>query len=139
MGNDSFITPQDKIPWSDMIEIYKSQSFEPWTDRNKDDTYAFVMAPKAILYNDKIPSTVVRVYEILLDRQMASVNNPSDTYRDKDGYYVIFRRKELADIMNVEEHTITRALKVLKDNGLISVKKTPAGLPQKIYVYRPRH
>lgn len=139
MGNDTFITPPRESKWLEDIERYKNAPFEPWQVDNEKTDYAFVMLPKAVLFKSDISPIALRVYLVLCDRQMASINEATGKFIDDEGYYyIIFRREQLAKGLHLSERTISRAIKELKASGLIYVQNTPAGLPQKIYVCHPQ-
>lgn len=122
----------------DWVEESKYISFEPWTQENASESgYEFVKTPKAVIFNPDISPVAKLVYQILLDRQMASMNNNTYQYVNENGYFVIYKRMELAEKMRVSEPTITRAFAELKEKGLIQVDKTKRGAPQIIYVCKP--
>lgn len=118
------------------VEESRDTTFEPCTQENAYSDYDFIKMPKAVTFNPNISPVAKLVYQILLDRQIASMYNESK-FLNEYGYYVIYRRAELAKVMNVSESTIKRAFTELKKNGLIEVDKTPRGSPQIIYVCKP--
>ena len=122
-----------------LVEESQHAVFEPFTWENKEENYEFVMTPKAVIYNPNITSIAKLAYQILLDRQMASVNNHDESFLDEYGYYIIYQREDLAKNMSTSERTTTRALTELKEKGLIEVKKGRKGTPQIIYVCKPTY
>ena len=109
------------------IQFYKSNE----TLSNK-----FYQIPQELfvssLYKDKLNSDSKILYGFLLDRIGLSI---SHRWIDKnDCVFLIFTRKELQELLNLSDKTITKAFRELRECELIYEKKQGCSKPNIIYV-----
>lgn len=83
-------------------------------------------------YKDKLNSDSKILYGFLLNRLTLSDKN---NWIDENGsIFLIFTRKEVQELLNLSDKTVTKAFKQLKDCKLIYEKKQGANKPNLIYV-----
>ena len=83
-------------------------------------------------YKDKLNSDSKILYGFLLNRLTLSAKN---NWIDENGsIFLIFTRKEVQELLNLSDKTVTKAFKQLKDCKLIYEKKQGANKPNLIYV-----
>lgn len=88
-------------------------------------------------YKDKLNSDSKILYGFLLNRLTLSAKN---NWIDEDNnIYLIFTRKEVQELLNLSDKTVTKAFKQLKDCKLIYEKKQGANKPNLIYVGKIEH
>ena len=88
-------------------------------------------------YKGKIKSAGKLLYGFLLNRLSLSAKN---NWVDEDGnIFLIFTRKEVQEMLDLSDKTVTKAFKQLKDCKLINEKKQGANKPNLIYVGKIDH
>lgn len=88
-------------------------------------------------YKDKLNSDSKILYGFLLNRLTLSAKN---NWIDENGsIFLIFTRKEVQELLNLSDKTVTKAFKQLKDCKLIYEKKQGANKPNLIYVGKIEH
>jgi len=111
-------------------------SFKPYKIDDHFKLTNFLKIPKELfthpLYSNKLTSDSILVYGFLLDRIGLSI---SHRWIDKnDCVFLIFTRKELQELLNLSDKTITKAFRELRDCELIYEKKQGCSKPNIIYV-----
>ena len=87
-------------------------------------------------YKDKLNSDSKILYGFLLNRLTLSAKN---NWFDKEGnVFLIFTRKEVQELLNLSDKTVTKAFKQLSDCKLIYEKKQGSAKPNLIYVRKNR-
>ena len=88
-------------------------------------------------YKDKLNSDSKILYGFLLNRLTLSAKN---NWIDENGsIFLIFTRKEVQELLNLSDKTVTKAFKQLKNCKLIYEKKQGANKPNLIYVGKIEH
>lgn len=88
-------------------------------------------------YKDKLSSDSKILYGFLLNRLTLSAKN---NWFDENGtIYLIFTRKEVQNLLNLSDKTVTKAFKQLTDCNLIYEKKRGSTKPNYIYVGKIEH
>ena len=88
-------------------------------------------------YKDKLNSDSKILYGFLLNRLTLSAKN---NWFDKEGnVFLIFTRKEVQELLNLSDKTVTKAFKQLSDCKLIYEKKQGSAKPNLIYVGKIDH
>ena len=88
-------------------------------------------------YKDKLNSDSKILYGFLLNRLTLSAKN---NWIDENGsIFLIFTRKEVQELLNLSDKTVTKAFKQLKDCKLIYEKKQGANKPNLISVGKIEH
>lgn len=88
-------------------------------------------------YKDKLSSDSKILYGFLLNRLTLSAKN---NWFDENGtIYLIFTRKEVQNLLNLSDKTVTKAFKQLADCNLIYEKKRGSTKPNYIYVGKIEH
>ena len=73
------------------------------------------------------------LYAVLADR--LELSRKQRTFKDENGYYIIYRIEDICTVLGVGERTAKYLLAELEDSGLIERKKQGRNHPQKIYVH----
>lgn len=84
------------------------------------------------LYKDKLNSDSKILYAFLLNRLVLSYKN--NWFDEKGDAYLIFTRKEVQELLNLSDKTVTKAFKQLTECNLIYEKKQASTKPNLIYV-----
>ena len=88
-------------------------------------------------YKDKLNSDSKILYGFLLNRLTLSIKN---NWLDEEGnVFLIFTRKEVQELLNLSDKTVTKAFKQLSDCKLIYEKKQGSTKPNLIYVGKIEH
>ena len=88
-------------------------------------------------YKDKLNSDSKILYGFLLNRLTLSSKN---NWIDENGnVFLIFTRKEVQELLNLSDKTVTKAFKQLKECKLIYEKKQGSTKPNLIYVGKIEH
>lgn len=99
----------------------------------------YFRVPEVLIYSDtykKMPDRTKLAYAILLKRQELSLKNE---WYDQDGrIYFIFSREKLAETLQVSPKTATEITKDLQKYQLLFKKKMGQGLPDRMYLLRPK-
>lgn len=88
-------------------------------------------------YNKKLNSDSKILYGFLLNRLKLSKRN--DCYDESGNIYLIFTRKDVQELLNLSDKTVTKAFKQLADCKLIYEKKQGSTKPNLIYVGKIKH
>lgn len=72
----------------------------------------------------------------MYDRLQLSNNNPNFFDPDRQAYYIVFKRENLAKLMHVCEKTVTNTLRSLKDKNWIQVVKSGFAGANRIYLLK---
>lgn len=89
------------------------------------------------LYKNKLNSDSKLLYGFLLNRLLLSAKN---NWVDEDkNIYLIFTRKEVQELLNLSDKTVTKAFKQLSECNLISEKKQGTTKANRIYVGKILH
>ena len=83
-------------------------------------------------YKDKLSSDSKILYGFLLNRLTLSAKN--NWFDENGNIYLIFTRKEVQNLLNLSDKTVTKAFKQLADCNLIYEKKRGSTKPNYIYV-----
>ena len=96
--------------------------------------YKHIIVPKELFVNPKykhLSSDSKLLYGFILDRFTLSIKN---NWQDKNRYvYLIFTRKEIQELFNLSDKTVTKAFKELVECKLIYEKKQGRNKPNLIY------
>ena len=88
-------------------------------------------------YKDKLNSDSKILYGFLLNRLTLSAKN---NWIDENGsIFLIFTRKEVQELLNLSDKTVTKAFKQLKGCKLLYEKKQGSNKPNLIYVGKIEH
>lgn len=88
-------------------------------------------------YKNKLNSDSKILYGFLLNRLTLSAKN--NWYDENDNIYLIFTRKEVQELLNLSDKTVTKAFKQLSECKLIYEKKQGSTKPNLIYVGKIEH
>lgn len=103
---------------------------------NEVTQHKYYQVPKELYINAKYKTTTSNdakmLYALLLDRmELSRANN----WVDSDGtIFLIFKREDLADMLGICTTTVWRAIKQLKEVGLIAEKRQGLNKPNLIYI-----
>ncbi len=103
---------------------------------NEVTQYKYYQVPKELYtnarYNTTMSNDAKMLYALLLDRmELSRANN----WVDSDGtIFLIFKREDLADMLGICTTTVWRAIKQLKEVGLIAEKRQGLNKPNLIYI-----
>ena len=103
---------------------------------NEVTQHKYYQVPKELYTNARYKTTTSNdakmLYALLLDRmELSRVNN----WVDSDGtIFLIFKREDLADMLGICTTTVWRAIKQLKEGGLIAEKRQGLNKPNLIYI-----
>ena len=103
---------------------------------NEVTQHKYYQVPKELYTNARYKTTTNNdakmLYALLLDRmELSRVNN----WVDSDGtIFLIFKREDLADMLGICTTTVWRAIKQLKEVGLIAEKRQGLNKPNLIYI-----
>lgn len=103
---------------------------------NEVTQHKYYQVPKELYTNQRYKTVINNdakmLYALLLDRMELSRTN---NWVDDDGtIFLIFRREELADMLGICTTTVWRAIKQLKEVGLIAEKRQGLNKPNLIYI-----
>ena len=88
-------------------------------------------------YKEKLNSDSKILYGFLLNRLTLSKRH--DWYDENGNVYLIFTRKEVKELLNLSDKTVTKAFKQLAECKLIYEKKQGSTKPNLIYVGKIEH
>ena len=88
-------------------------------------------------YKEKLNSDSKILYGFLLNRLTLSKRH--DWYDENGNVYLIFTRKEVGELLNLSDKTVTKAFKQLAECKLIYEKKQGSTKPNLIYVGKIEH
>ena len=103
---------------------------------NEVTQHKYYQVPKELYTNVRYKTTTSNdakmLYALLLDRmELSRANN----WVDSDGtIFLIFKREDLADMLGICTTTVWRAIKQLKEVGLIAEKRQGLNKPNLIYI-----
>lgn len=103
---------------------------------NEVTQHKYYQIPKELYTNPRYKTAINNdakvLYALLLDRmELSRINNCVD----EDGtIFLIFKREDLADMLGICTTTVWRAIKQLKEVGLIAEKRQGLNLPNLIYI-----
>lgn len=103
---------------------------------NEITQHKYYQVPKELYINARYKTTTSNdakmLYALLLDRmELSRANN----WVDSDGtIFLIFKREDLADMLGICTTTVWRAIKQLKEVGLIAEKRQGLNKPNLIYI-----
>lgn len=86
--------------------------------------YQFYAIPKALFTEEKyinLSTEAKIIYSFLLDRIGLSQRNY--WHDEKNNVYLIFKRKDISELLNISEKTIIKAVKELKNVDLLYEKR----------------
>ena len=103
---------------------------------NEVSQHKYYQVPKELYTNARYKTTTSNdakiLYALLLDRMELSRTN---NWVDDDGtIFLIFKREDLADMLGICTTTVWRAIKQLKEVGLIAEKRQGLNKPNLIYI-----
>lgn len=109
------------------IEFFKIDEYQ---------MYKFYQVPKELftnnLYKEKLSLEAKITYSFLLDRLELSREN--NWYNEKGEIYLIYKREELQNKLNLSDKTVTKVFRELVNLNLIFEKRQGLGKPNLIYV-----
>ena len=103
---------------------------------NEVTQHKYYQIPKELYTNPRYKTVINNdakvLYALLLDRmELSRINH----WVDEDGtIFLIFKREDLADMLGICTTTVWRAIKQLKQAGLIAEKRQGLNLPNLIYI-----
>lgn len=86
--------------------------------------YQFYAIPKVFFVEEKYINLSIEakvIYSFLLDRLRLSQKNC--WYDEHDNVFLVYKRKDIADMLNLSEKTTIKALKELKEMDLVYEKR----------------
>lgn len=97
-------------------------------------THKYIQVPKELFFNEfykkKLNSDSKILYAFLLDRLALSIKN---NWTDENGNtYLIYTRKDLQELLDLSDKTVTKAFKQLKECNLIFEKRQGKNKPNLI-------
>lgn len=103
---------------------------------NEVTQHKYYQVPKELYINPRYKTTINNdakmLYALLLDRMELSRTN---SWIEDDGtIFLIFKREDLADMLGICTTTVWRAIKQLKEVGLIEEKRQGLNRPNLIYI-----
>ena len=96
--------------------------------------YQFYSMPKE-LFADKYKDLSLEakmIYTLFIDRLELSKKN--NWINENGEVYLIFKRNDIGDILNITDKTVTKAIKELKDIKLVFESRRGLGKPNLIYI-----
>lgn len=96
--------------------------------------YQFYSMPKE-LFADKYKNLSLEakmIYTLFIDRLELSKKN--NWINENGEVYLIFKRNDIGDILNITDKTVTKAIKELKDIKLVFESRRGLGKPNLIYI-----
>ena len=93
----------------------------------------FLPVPMVLLTNPNFSLGEVVLYAFIKNRMKLSQMN-TERFEDKRGIFVIYKQKDLAEMLHRDIKTIKRYFEALKKAGLILTVQEEAGRPAKIYL-----
>lgn len=97
--------------------------------------YQFYMIPKQLFTDEsykKLSLDAKVIYALFIDRLELSRKN--NWINEKGEVYLIFKRNDVAAILNLTEKTVSGAIKELKDVNLVNEIRQGLGKPNLIYI-----
>lgn len=88
-------------------------------------------------YKDKLSSDSKILYGFLLNRLTLSAKN--NWIDEESNVFLIFTRREVQELLNLSDKTVTKSFKQLKECKLIYEKKQGSTKPNLIYVGKIEH
>lgn len=104
-------------------------------------THKYIQVPKELFLNEfykkKLNSDSKILYAFLLDRLALSIKN---NWTDENGNtYLIYTRKDLQELLDLSDKTVTKAFKQLRECNLIFEKRQGKNKPNLIYPGKIQH
>lgn len=103
---------------------------------NEVTQHKYYQVPKELYINPRYKTTINNdakmLYALLLDRMELSRTN--GWIEDDGTIFLIFKREDLADMLGICTTTVWRAIKQLKEVGLIEEKRQGLNRPNLIYI-----
>ena len=103
---------------------------------NEVTQHKYYQVPKELYTNPRYKTTINNdakmLYALLLDRMELSRTN--GWIEDDGTIFLIFKREDLADMLGICTTTVWRAIKQLKEVGLIEEKRQGLNRPNLIYI-----
>ena len=103
---------------------------------NEVTQHKYYQVPKELYTNPRYKTTINNdakmLYALLLDRMELSRTN--GWIEDDGTIFLIFKREDLADMLGICTTTVWRAIKQLKEVGLIDEKRQGLNRPNLIYI-----
>ena len=103
---------------------------------NEVTQHKYYQVPKELYTNPRYKTTINNdakmLYALLLDRMELSRTN--GWIEDDGTIFLIFKREDLADMLGICTTTVWRAIKQLKEAGLIEEKRQGLNRPNLIYI-----
>ena len=103
---------------------------------NEVTQHKYYQVPKELYTNPRYKTTINNdakmLYALLLDRMELSRTN--GWIEDDGTIFLIFKREDLADMLDICSTTVWRAIKQLKEVGLIEEKRQGLNRPNLIYI-----
>lgn len=103
---------------------------------NEVTQHKYYQVPKELYTNPRYKTTINNdakmLYALLLDRMELSRTN--GWIEDDGTIFLIFKREDLADMLGIRTTTVWRAIKQLKEVGLIEEKRQGLNRPNLIYI-----
>ena len=103
---------------------------------NEVTQHKYYQVPKELYTNPRYKTTINNdakmLYALLLDRMELSRTN--GWVEDDGTIFLIFKREDLADMLGICTTTVWRAIKQLKEVGLIEEKRQGLNRPNLIYI-----
>lgn len=93
----------------------------------------FLPVPMVLLTNPNFSLGEVVLYAFIKNRMKLSQMN-TERFEDERGIFVIYKQKDLAEMLHRDVKTIKRYFEALKKAGLILTVQEEAGRPAKIYL-----
>ena len=103
--------------------------------RNEVMQFQFYSMPKIFFVENKYKKMSLMakvIYSIFLDR--LSLSQKNEWINNKEQVYLVFTRKEMADIVGISEKTVGEVIKELKKYKLLYEERKGLGKPNKIYL-----
>lgn len=104
---------------------------------NEIDNFQFFQLPKALFtsekYRDLVDGAKI-MYSILLDRMNLSKKNK---WAKNGNIYIIYRREDIAEYLNLSYRTVTRYFNMLRKFNLVKEKRQGLNRPNLIFVLKP--
>ena len=101
------------------------------------DSYShrFLRMPKFLLEQDNLADRARTLYSLMMDRLLLSIKNK---WTDKNGaVYIIYTRDEMCEVLRCSKPTAIKAMKQLRQAGLLCEKRRGWNKPNLIYLYHP--
>ncbi len=96
--------------------------------------YQFYSMPKELFSNKykDLSLEAKMIYTLFIDRLELSKKN--NWVNENGEVYLIFKRNDIGDILNITDKTVTKAIKELKDIKLVFESRRGLGKPNLIYI-----